>query len=680
MKERALRWVLMLLFLLSAFFVFNRLLDRSREEENRNTEKPSGKIGRSKVKSGNVREKKPERAYGRKPLRPPRNLPMQVPDIVEMIRSEKPVQEAKAWPLKSPEVSARFETIRLRGMQRDFKEAIRLFQLFANQNRGNPDAAEALFEIIESGSGFHWSKATAGDIALCGRTASRLAEEHPVYPRTGEALAMYVSKALEAWKSFEIEPEQEEWLQLFKAAAVLAGRYPTNPGAPICLFRIAEALYLVQEARDRAVDLLELVSKWGEAYDTRVCAYKALHDYAMEIRDSTRAQELAEEAAMECAGRTSCAYAGGLNEWGGDEGGLDAPWNRIRENGLSPHGKVLLETPDWNQERIFVFRTREEYRSKTEGGWVHAESAGKKWDDRLIIATTPGVPACPWVGFANRVVSGWGEMSREVTGGILSQLGNPPNACPSRQSTMFLPKFPVREGVEVFPCNRIGLVRQEAHAEDGRIVVRIDIDRDTSWTQVWRPGDAWWIEAKIEYEVHEEPCQGRDYNPEDGVFGRSRYRRFVATRLGELDREDPPDKANFLKSAVAGLGSWAVDGRLHLFVEKKARSLFSDIELARFLETWKPESEPDKHDIGKHEEAAIKEAESCLARGDFRNALAKTSEDLHWEHYLDEMRRAKAKAYFSLGMRRNALELLALLPTRGSLAEPGVRLEEVRFF
>ncbi len=679
MRERAARYVLLLLVLLSAVFVCVRLSNRGREV-NRISREPRRKTYAFPGSPGKEFRVLPQETRQNRNPRPPVNIPLSVPDITGMIRAEKPVQVDSSKADRSPTVDSFLDGIRWRKQHGDYKEAVRLCQEFADRNRGTPAAALALDEIMNTyNSNLDGRKLDATYIALYGRTALRMAEEHPGYSRTAEALGAYISRSLDGLEYHMIEPSQEEWRCIFKAGAIFAGRYPSTSNAPTCIFRIAKALYPVSESRTIALDLLKLVSKWGLAFDARVQAYKALHDHACQAGDLSEAGRLAEEAAKECAGRTSCRYWDAPNEWGGEERRHDSPWGKVAEQGIEQNGRVLIERPEWSRDLVYIFSTREEFRQETGDRWMQAEFAGERWENKLIIATTPGSNGFPCIGYANRIVAGWG---RQSTGshfsGILSPLGNPGIACPYRKSALFLPKFPVREGVEVFPCDRIGLVRQEAREEGGRIVVRIEIDRSSAWTQVWMPGEALWTEGRLDYEVQREGCSGEDYDEEFSAFRGSMNRRFIAARPGGTGRENSHVTTELQKSVLAMLDSWYVDSRIHDYVEEKARSLFSAIELAGFFETWKHESSSDIRNEEQVDKALVKEADARMARGDFRSVLAKLSVDRHWVSRLYEMRNLKAKAYFSLGERLKALELLALLPAKGGLADPKARLIEVK--
>lgn len=511
---------------------------------------------------------------------PPRSS-SSMPDIVAMVKAEKPV-DVEETPVAAGE---EYAEIRLREQQGDREEAARLYLEYADAHRGTPGAAAALFRIAYELAPRHRSQSPEpSSFEAVGRIALRMAEENPSHPLTVRTLDMFATEFLRYGQAVKTTPEN--WTRVCRAAAILAGRYPKDVRGPRRLGELAYALALADESKPRAMEVYRLLSEWPhEAWDSRLKAYKALHDEALARGKNAEAQEIALRAANECAGKTFIDCYARPEKPGR---GKDTPWERTMDGGLVSSGDVLLSPPRWNTgDRYFYEIKSEAYDRRL-----------KQWNERSLRSYRPGgrrpeayavyvlgrAPGgmCYAVSNAGHAASGSPGSSRGGRAFATSSFAFPGEAGregPRPQSLMFMPRFPVREGVSLVPFEWIGLVRQEAREHEGKIVVTIEAPR-TLWKQTWSEGEPWWDEASVEYESSDYRgawCPS-PYDVDPG-WGMRRH-RLRAVRTKDLGDAVPPSAAEIEKSALKGYRHRPPNDEIAAFLLERAEKHFSGEALA----------------------------------------------------------------------------------------------------
>ncbi len=589
-----------------------------------------------------------------------KNLPRPVPDIVAMIKAQKPVTVDKEIKAEDGPVKEEYETIRRRLRMGDRKEAARLFELLADKHPGTPVAAMALFEMARSPSDWYEEKRLkAAELETMGKAAMRLAEEYPAHPLTVRALHMYVTESLRNFRLLRTAPAEDDWQRVFRGASVLSGRYTHDPRGPECLLALAVVLQRSPEARPGAMEICRLVSQWPDTWDSRFYAYRLLHDDALERGDLSKARQIALKAARQCAGRVFRRpwWAGHLY-WGK----RDAPWQEVAENGIPSEGKVLLEAPKWAGGKTLTF--------KTEG------SRNDFCAVYLLREAIDGLFAAVVSSFYSTGPDPKKDLWRSDA---LVFLGSPEVHGPYPTKMAFLPRFPVREGVEIVPFDGIGLVRQEARMEDGKVAVRMLAGRKTVWQQTWRKGEPWWDKAKLEYESRSwggSWCPGPyDVDPDwqMGMF------RIEAERIEPPAELSLPSAEEVEKRAIKRISRYAqsLDEDLATLIHRRLPDLFSGKELEQLQATWKRRIDWDKPRKGPTADEAVEAVKTLLAGNDAQAALKKLDELSHLIHG-ELFAELKAEALLANGDAQMAADILKWLPRRGPEASAKARLLEAR--
>ena len=627
-------------------------------------------------------------------------LPDPMPDLVAMVRAERPVAVAGEYAGRDKARSEELRAIQRRRSEGDRGEAMRLYGIFAEKCRGTPEAAEALFAVAcWRIPRYEARSSTPTDLAPIGEIAVRLAEENPDHHLTVRTLDMYLSESLKAmglaylrlyqglyWSgktelaSAPYVPSSEEWRRTFRCAAILAGRYPDDVRGPKCLLGVAEALASSPRAEAAATDLYRLVSEWPDAWDLRFRAYKALHDQAIDRGEVAWAREMALKAATTCAGRTSSLRRGRPTD-GAPESKLDTPWQQMLDEGIPSEGKVLLRKPDWAEGTRLVFRVSEHKRRRSPNEWRAVRSAApgeQKGPVAYLLRRGPG-DAFVAVASADSV-----PRERAVPSDhrgrrpYLAFLGRPDTVCVHDTSLLFLPKFPVREGVDIFPCDGVALARQEAQADGDRVVVKILAGHKTVWRQTWSADEPWWDEAEVTYEVfdYDGPWGPGPYDVDPG-WGMGTYLRRI-TRTTETDGLALPSALELERLACEKIHPLSVRPQLRPAILSQLPKLFTGEELERLQAWWQGKPDPivsKKADVEREE---LRVVESLLAAGDGSGALAKLDARKVWPARHDLALLLRARALLALSKPREAAEILRWTPRRGPVACAEARLLELR--
>jgi hypothetical protein len=400
------------------------------------------------------------------------DLPDSLPDIPALIGAETPVtvaSEDRRTP--DPDLTA----IRLRHEQGDRGEAFRRFVAYADAHRGSPWAAEALFESARSLLG-EYQAPDRQDLERIGTIALRMAEENREHPLTLRVLWMYVNESLRARNTQlsgrpSIEPHREEWSRVFRAAAILAGRYPEDRRSNEALLSVAGVL--AAAGRPEAAGLFRRVAESAAPADLRFRAFRILHDAAFARGDVGEAQRTAELAARECAGKNDPPRWRPREEK--DEG--PSPWADVLLVGIPSRGPALLERPEWRSGASVFIRFSRRERLERDGRWVLESPPERLSEIGSLDAGPEGAVVCARPVF-------------EFRSPCMAVLGETSLAPPGPDSLAFVPRFPVREGEEIFPYAG-ALLRQSARAEGEGVRVQIDAG-SFRWIQHWPPGGSWW--------------------------------------------------------------------------------------------------------------------------------------------------------------------------------------------
>ena len=629
-----------------------------------------------------------------------RHLPDPVPDLVAMIKAERPVAIAGTSAGRDKARSGVLRAIRQRQSQGDRREAMRLYRVLAGKYRGTPEAAEALFAVVRWRVPRHAGRSAApADLAPIGEVALRLAEENPDHHLTVRTLDMYLSESLKAmgleylhssrglyWSgkaklaSVPYAPSSEEWQRIFRCAAILSGRHPGDERGPKCLLGVAGALTPSPRAKATVTGLYRLVSEWPDAWDLRFRAYKALHDQAMDRGEVVRAGEIALRAATACAGRTSPLLRRQPTD-AAPGSRPDTPWQKTLAEGVPSDGRILLRRPKWTEGARLVFRVSELKRQGSSDEWHPERSTSQGGRRDLVAYLLRRGPGDVFVAVASAGSIPRGSVHPFHHRGnrlYLPLLGRPDTVCVHGTSLLFLPRFPVREGVGIFPCDGISLARQEARTVGDRVVVRILAGRKTVWRQTWAPDELWWDEAELEYESFEyQEAQIPGLYDVDPGWGLGTHVRRIR-RTTETDGQGLPSALELERMACERLHPLSVNAELRPAILSQLPKLFTGEKLARLQASWQGKPDPSMSRKADMEREEFRIVESLLAQRDASGALAKLDARKTWPTHHDLALLLRAKALLVLGKPREGAEILRWTPRRGPVACAEAHLLESR--
>lgn len=590
------------------------------------------------------------------PSHPERALPPPSSDIIAMLDAMTPIVVTRRQGPQPKAITKELETIRRRYEQGDRREALRLYADLADRYPGTPAAASALFEV-----------AYASSLERKGEIALRLANETPTHHLTVRALNMFLKESLRAMGvefhssstySGPLEarppvvvsvPGAEAGRRALPrldlvpyAAAVLAGRYPDDPRGPECLLGLAMVLALYPETSVTAIDLCKLLAAWPNAWDVQFLAHKKLHDDALKRGDLAAAQKQAEQAAMTCGGRTCVDHRRRSMPGAGDE--PETPWQKMLANGIPSAGKVLLPAPTWEEGTCVTLAVER--------------------DDPLAADGEPAICIAESLPTGLHLAVASGRFWRADARPELTLVGDPQVASAHGTSPLFLPKFPVREGAEIFPCRGIGLVRQDAQQENETVVVSILAGSGTVWRQTWLPGQPWWDEAGLRGEklTYGGATLPRPYDSDPGWYMRKfilhiKRARGSASASAALDIE---------RKALDALRPGWLDDRLRRAVTTRLPKLFTGEKLEQMQTKWRSDSQRPAQPSDSERTAELAAAASLLASDDPSGALKKLEARECWGTLQHEAMLLRAQALLGLANAREAAEILRCLPWEGS--------------
>ena len=543
------------------------------------------------------------------------HLPNPLPDLVAMVKAERPVTlKDRPWPGDRGRAQE-LEEIELRYEQGDQMEAVRLYELLADRYPGTQEAAQALWLAAR-----HLSSAREpDDIERLGRIARRIADENRTHWQTPWTLHMYVSQALNAMGVAErqrrvprelawvtqpegelLDPSPEEWHRLFRAVAILAGRYPKEEVGPKCLFRLA-ALLATQprpQAKTRALEIHGLVSEWPEEWDWDLCflSYRALHDEAVGRGDLKGAERMALTAAKRCAGKMSF----GPHQIGsqvGQKGEPETSWQKMLSAGLPSTGRVLLAAPVWRRGDVLHFKAERFLLSDYLAGLhaLHKDSRDTRGtrdanEDIVVRFLGPGKDGL-FAAMASRRFDWhcWWSGGVRPTGLEFALLSDARVGDARPTSVLFLPKFPVREGVEIFRCRGLGLIQQKARVAEGKVRVEVLAGGQVVWRQTWSGGEPWWDEAEMSCGM----LDSRDWEAPILGWGEGRY-TWCAKRAGRSDVVSPESGLKLEREALEQTARASVRARFWPLALARLPELFSGEKLAALQAKWRGEpGEPE---------------------------------------------------------------------------------------
>ncbi len=677
------------------------------QEDTSQGEEPRGLAGQDGVRQAAAQSaqspaappEKPAKEAAPRPEEPPvtyylENLPRPVPDIVAMIRAEKPVEVGTPYDEQYKKTMAAFHAIRLRQQQGDQEGALRLYKELADKYPGTSGAATALFEVARSPvRRYNDTWLSAEQIAQIGEIALTLAKENPTHHLTVRTLYMYLRESLDAVgkKSYgefyggpvetvvppsqRYRPSQEDWQRIFQAAAILAGRYPGDTRGAGCLLELTHLLTRMPRAKQRAIEIYRLLCEWPGAWYENFVAYKALHDDAVEQGDLTKAREIALKAANQCAGKLSHAHYRKLaKESRGQK--PDTPWHKMLDSGVPSEAKILLEAPRWKPGDWLAFTVKGFHFDKSAKKWgtVRFGSSGKEERHALYLLRREPNGLCSALVSHNLHGARSAFEAYSIGPCRFAFLGNPKTACPAVISLLFLPKFPVREGVEVLSFDRIGLVRQEAHLEGGKIVIKIHADGGTVYQQTWTRGEPWWEAADLEYDSREMHSRVPGAYDVDPGWGRTRS-KIQAARVEATDQASFPTAKELEKKALAEMSSWSVNEEIAKLILARLPEVFSGEELKKLQRNWDLRFNPRKWSPMAAEAEKLQHVKSLLAEGDSQAALKKLEEGEPWRRQFEALA-LKGEALLALGKPLEAAQILRHMPRRGPFASARVHLLE----
>jgi hypothetical protein len=409
--------------------------------------------------------------------------------------------------------------------------------------------------------------------------AKALIEAAPEYPLAPDAVLPAVEQALYwgtadpieglRWAVFGAADERAKadavfWDTVFETAARYVGRYPATPGAPRVLLALGYFLRQTPEGKAQAETVFQRLAAWPrDAYSERAIAYKMLHDFALERGDVAKATALAEEGMRECAGRLEYRdYA--IEDWPKAEAGT--PWAQFAKTGLTSEGEVLLEHPDWPADFYLGFYSDV------------PDATSKRKEDPPPTA----MPETDVVIHLHKAVNGWDarlhtEQRFYRSKGPEARLDGMPEFDYRTPNLLTLPRFPVRDGLEIVPLGDGKLMRQVVRRVEDRVVVTLSVVERWQSEQQWQPGEPWWTNATIGF-VGLEMLPASGPTPYDWQSDFQHYRKYAGAvvqrqaappgakdlaRLVKADEVPSPSVPAQEVSAPAATTPWT-----SLFIEK----------------------------------------------------------------------------------------------------------------
>ena len=606
---------------------------------------------------------------------PPAHLPDPLPDIVAMVKAETPVEVTVkggdgVWQPGNGELAAVWR----RDNEGDHREARRLYREFADKNAGTSDAADALFRL--AGSHMRYGSSGQGGregLQGVGELAFELAEKYGSNSLAPRALYMCARETLEGagrWSYYvgraRYEPSEDDWRRAFQAAALLAGRYPGDPRGLECLVNLGDQIILAQGNEDLAKEIYELVRDHaGEEAGSRLRAFRGLHDYALLNGNTEEARDIAVQAMMSCAGS--------LGQWDEQEIGRIRPevyagsfWEWQWKRGLPSEGPVLLTKPAWPEcTAIRLEETSREICHDAAGAWEPMRRETSREPEPIKVHLLQSTRVGMTVAVATSSVEGRVRPFSPESSLEIDLLGAPIDVSPAPESPLFVPKFPVHEGVEIYPREGLGLVRQEASREGDRVVVSICAGAHKTWRQVWNPGSSWWESAECQC-LPDEPfsmCPG-PYSSEPGPrYGTARV-RFTATAGTRF-----PAKARAL--ATEALSSCQFrNTSLYEHLTPLLPEFFSGAKLKEMEERWYQASASNHSRHPEQREEALAAAKAHMEKGENAKALEALDRHHYWPGYNTEVWHLRTELLLALDRPQEALSHVGWIPRHGAFATP----------
>ena len=155
---------------------------------------------------------------------------------------------------------------------------------------------------------------------------------------------------------------------------------------------------------------------------------------------------------------------------------------------IQSDGEILLTEPQWEKGQQFFFTIKTSQYNPRSNKWLDSRTNGRKylihildkaWDDVYMVLEA--VTSTEWKYKLCNSKLRRGEMIEKT-----------PYTC-----FLMLPKFPVREGMEVYILPEFGPVKQNAYRDGEKIVIELILKPHMTLHQTWSQGGLLWEKSEL---------------------------------------------------------------------------------------------------------------------------------------------------------------------------------------